>query len=85
MKTITVTGHNRLLAFLNVCLIITTRSCPTLTLACTCWLVNRPFTKVKVTPLDQEVASPVQEVGSFGKDAVLGDPETQSRTKHQHH
>lgn len=28
---------------------------------------------------------PVQEVGSFGKDAVLGDPETQSRTKHQHH
>lgn len=28
--------------------------------------------------------SPVEEVGSLGKDAVLGDPEAQCGAKHQH-
>lgn len=32
----------------------------------------------------QEAASPVEEVTSLGKDAVLGDPEAQRRAKHHH-
>ena len=40
--------------------------------------------KDKSSGSKQEAASPVEEVASLGKDAVLGDPEAQCRTEHHH-